>query len=160
MGGGINNGRASADMAMRTLSAVYNYAIDKDATLEPNPVRLRNAWFKVAPRDRFLSGDQLPAFYAAADALKARTQSDLLKLMLFTGLRRTEASALKWSELDFASRVIRLPARRTKAGRRLDLPMSSFVRNLLLARRALGRNGEFVFPARTRGATPTTRDTR
>jgi integrase len=65
--------------------------------------------------------------------------------MLFTGLRRREAAALRWDECDFAARVIRLPAARMKSGRRLDLPMSSFVRDLLVARRALGNDNGWVF---------------
>ncbi len=67
--------------------------------------------------------------------------------MLFTGLRRREAAALRWDEIDLGARVIRLPAARTKAGRKLDLPMSSFVRDLLVARRALGNDGGWVFGA-------------
>jgi len=71
--------------------------------------------------------------------LPNRTAGDFLKLVLFTGLRRREAAALTWNEVDFTGRVIRLAARRTKGGRKLDLPMSSFVRDLLIARRALGK---------------------
>ena len=44
-------------------------------------------------------------------------------------------------------RVIRLPAAATKAGRKLDLPMSDYIRDMLIARRALGNAG-FVFPGR------------
>jgi integrase len=66
-------------------------------------------------------------------------------LLLFTGLRRGEAAALRWDEVDFAERVIRLPARRTKAGRKLDLPMSDLVRALLVSRRALGNDNGWVF---------------
>ncbi len=47
--------------------------------------------------------------------------------------------------MDLNQRVIRLPATRTKAKRKLELPMSDFVRDLLVARRALG-NAAFVFP--------------
>jgi len=63
-------------------------------------------------------------------------------------LRRNEAAALRWDEIDLAERVIRLPAKRTKAGRKLDLPMSDLVRDLLIARRALGHEGAFVVPGR------------
>jgi integrase len=49
--------------------------------------------------------------------------------------------------LDLAARIIRLPAANTKGGRKLDLPMSDFVYDLLEARRAMGREGPFVFPA-------------
>jgi integrase len=41
--------------------------------------------------------------------------------------------------------VIRLNADETKPGRKLDLPMTSYVFDLLVARRAL-RESEFVFP--------------
>lgn len=150
-GGGVNTGKATADGAMRALRAVYNHQMDKDPTLPPCPVRLRKSWFNVAPRERFLSGDQLPAFYTAVDNLPSRLQSDFLKLLLWTGLRRNEPASLRWSEVDFATRTIRLPAARTKAGRKLDLPMSSFVHSLLVARRAIGRDSsDFVFPASTR----------
>jgi integrase len=149
-GGGENTGHATADGAMRALRAIYNHAVDKDSAMPPNPVRLKKVWFKVDARERFLSGDQLPAFFAAVDGLESSTQRDYLKLLLFTGLRRQEAGSLRWSEVDFASRVIRLPGKKTKSGRRLDLPMSSFVRDLLVARRAVGRENDWVFPAASR----------
>jgi integrase len=71
---------------------------------------------------------------------------DYILLLLFTGLRRREASELAWSEVDLEARVIRLPATRAKAGRKLDLPMSDLVHNLLSARRAIG-DARWVFPA-------------
>ena len=49
--------------------------------------------------------------------------------------------------IDLAERMIRLPAKRTKAGRRLDLPMSDYLHDLFTARRAIGLDGPFVFPA-------------
>ena len=42
-------------------------------------------------------------------------------------MRRGEAAALRWDDVDFGLRVIRLPAARTKAGRKLDLPMTDIV---------------------------------
>jgi hypothetical protein len=47
------------------------------------------------------------------------------------------------------AKVIRVPAERTKSGRKLDLPMSSFVHQLLVARRAVGR-ARFVFFANSK----------
>jgi integrase len=40
-----------------------------------------------------------------------------------------------------------LPATRTKASRKLDLPMTTVVRDLLVALRAFAKDGPFVFPA-------------
>ena len=79
-------------------------------------------------------------------ALPNPVARDYLLLLLFTGLRRTEAATLRWGDVDFVERVIRLPAARTKAGRKLDLPMTDIVRDLLVARRAIGKE-EYVFPS-------------
>jgi integrase len=108
---------------------------------------LKKAWYRLPPRERMVKTDNLPAFYQAVDELPSRTQRDYLLLLLFTGLRRREGASLLWDDVDFAARVIRLPARRTKTGRPLDLPMTDFVRDLLIARRAIGNDGPFVFGA-------------
>jgi len=142
-------GPAAANNAMRALRAIWNHALDRDDTLPANPVRRLkgDGWFKLAPRERSVRSDELPAFYAAVDALPSRTARDYLLLLLFTGLRRREAAGLRWDDVDFALQVIRLPAARTKADRKLDLPMSTFVRDLLVARRAIGIEGPWVFSA-------------
>jgi integrase len=75
---------------------------------------------------------------------------DYLLLLLFTGLRRSEAASLRWVDVDLSEKVIRLPAARTKAGRKLDLPMSRFVYDLLDARRDIG-NADWVFPSNSEG---------
>jgi integrase len=142
-------GASTANGTMRALRVVWNHAADR-APLPPNPVRLRRQWYAEPRRERLVRADELPAFYAALDELANTTARDYLTLLLFTGLRREEAAALRWDEVDFAARLIRLPARRTKAGRRLDLPMSSFVRDLLVARRVLGDDSGWVFGADSR----------
>jgi integrase len=148
---GRDAGPASANGAMRTLRVVWNHALDRDASLPANPVRrLKKGWFDLKPRTGMVRPDDLPRFYEAIRAVPNQTAADYLTLVLFTGLRRREAAALRWEEVDFATRVIRMPAARAKADRKLDLPMSSFVRNLLVARRALGDDGGWVFPANSR----------
>jgi integrase len=151
-GGGEANGGATANAAMRVLRLVYNYAAERDPTLPPNPVRrLRRGWYRQDRREGVVRTDDLPAFYRAILGLPSPIARDYLLLVLFTGLRRNEAAALRWDEVDFTDRAIRLPAKRMKAGRRLDLPMSDVVRDLLVARRAIGveRSG-FVFPSNSR----------
>jgi hypothetical protein len=72
---------------------------------------------------------------------------DYLLLLLFSGLRRREAASLRWEDVDLTARIIRVPAVSTKAGRKLDLPMTDFVHDLLVARRALGKT-KFIFESR------------
>lgn len=143
---GSRSGAHMANDALVVFRLLWNFVAEREESLGANPVRrLRRQWYPAPRRERVIPTEALPAFYRAAEALSNRTVRDYILLLLFTGLRREEAAALSWSEIDFNSKVVRLPASRTKASRRLDLPMSSFVRDLLVARRAIGREDDFVF---------------
>jgi integrase len=148
---GEQKGKAIANAVMRALRALYNDAIDTHPEITANPVRLRRKWYKIVRRERHVSADELPRFVKAVKDLENPIARDYLLLLLYTGLRRLEAASLTWMDIDFAAKVIRLPANRTKPGRRLDLPMSDIVDKMLSARRRLG-DAEYVFPAHgTRG---------
>ena len=145
---GRYSGNRTANGVMRTVTTLWTFVADREPDLPPCPVRrLRRQWFPVPRRERMVRTDDLPRFYAAVKALPSRVASDYLLLLLFTGLRKTEAGSLTWDDIDFAQRVIRIPATRTKSRRRLNLLMSDFVFDLLVARRAIGRE-EHVFPSR------------
>jgi integrase len=144
---GRYKGESTANGVMRALRTVWNAAAEMDPTLPTNPTRiLRRSWFKIAPRERVVRTDELPKFYAAVRALANPIAADYLTLLLFTGLRREEAASLTWDDVDLKGRVIRIPGPRTKAGRKLDLPMTDFVYELLAARAAHGHD-KFVFPS-------------
>lgn len=141
-------GYHAANSALRILRTVWNL-VEGTTPLPPNPIsRLKRAWYPERRRDRIVRASQLPAFYRAICALENATQRDYLLLLLFTGLRRTEAASLTWADIDFDEGIIRLRATKTKSGRRLDLPMPDYVRELLTARRAIGvEEGDWVFAA-------------
>jgi integrase len=135
--------RATANQVMRLLRAVYNQAGVK------NPVRLRRQWFDVPRRTRLVKADQLASFFTAVNNLPNPVARDYLLLILFTGMRREEAARLTWDDVDFSARLMRVPASSTKAKRKLDLPLTDFVFDLLKRRRDEGDEG-FVFPANSR----------
>jgi integrase len=144
-----HSGHAAANSAMRALRAIYNFTADRappSNPLPPNPVKLKKVWLPLVPRTRSVKAEELPKFYKAVTALPSAVARDYILLLLFTGLRRREAAALRWEEVDLKAKVIRLPAVRAKAGRKLDLPMSDVVYKLLAARRKIGDAG-WVFPA-------------
>lgn len=141
-------GHATANLVMRTLRAVFNSCVESTRfpDVSSNPVRLTRQWFRVPRRTRHVSADNAAKFYKAVMQLPNAVARDYLILLMFTGLRREEAAGLKWQDCDFSAKVIRLPALRTKAKRKLDLPMSDVVLDLLQKRRELG-DAHFVFPA-------------
>ena len=121
----------------RYVPRVRHLAQDRLKGLQP----LQGVWAGGSDRS------DVPAFYKAVDELPNRDHRDFLPLLLFTGLRRGEAASLRWDYVDLRERMIRLPATGTKAKRKLDLPMSDYVFDLLTKRLAVGVEGEFVFPS-------------
>jgi integrase len=133
---------------MRTLRILWNHARQENPSLPECPVmRLRDRWNPEAPRTRRLTKDQYRTFYNAVAELPNTVHADLIRLILFTGLRQNEAASLRWDSVDFSERVIRLPASAVKGKRDFHLPMSDYVHDLLVARRSVGNAGGFVFPS-------------
>jgi integrase len=143
---GRTAGSGAANLALRTMRAIWNYAAERDESMPHNPVRrLSRSWYPLQPRTRMVKAEDMPGFYRAVLAMPNAIQRDYVLLLLFTGLRRTEAATLTWDDVDLPRKVLRIPGAKTKAGRKLDLPMSDIVHVLFVARRALGRD-RFVFP--------------
>jgi integrase len=135
-------GPSTANLAMRVLRIVWNYAADR-STLPECPVsRLKKRWYEEPRRTRHVTFEQLPHFYRAVTAIENSAAREYILLLLFTGMRRREAAGLRWTNVDLVQKILRLPAEVTKAKRALAL----FVYELLVTRRAAGDASPFVFP--------------
>ena len=114
-------------------------------SLPANPVRrLRRASYPYTGGSGMCARTRMPAFHIAVMELPNAIQRDFLRLLLFTGLRLGEASSLTWNDVDFGARALAGTEQRTKAGRRLDLPLTDYVHDLLVARRAIGRERDHL----------------
>jgi integrase len=143
-------GEITANQSLKTFRTLWNFAADRIPDLGRNPVKvLERQFFEEKPRTRMVRAEDMAKFYAAVDALPNKVQRDYLLLIMFTGMRRKETASLRWEDIDFATRVIRVSAASTKSGRKLDLPMTDFVFDLLVARRSIGKT-EFVFPSNSK----------
>lgn len=156
--------RARANLAMRVLRALFNYAIDKyetgsgEAVITNNPVtRLTkaNAWYRVNRRSSVIKAHQLPAWFKAVLALqsnhpnsKSAVIRDYLVTLLLTGLRRGEAAQLRWSDVDFEART--LIVRDTKNRQDHVLPLPNYLLETLTRRRESAEDSKFVFPGNGR----------
>jgi integrase len=152
------HGPAWANLAMRVLRLLINYASMRfeDGSGKPliaaNPVkRLGQArlWNDVERRETVLRVEDMPAWHQGLGKISA-VGRDYLLLVLLTGLRRREAAALKWQDVDL-DKTRTLTVRDTKNGRDHVLPLSAQLFDLLARRRA-ATAGPFVFPGRKAGA--------
>ncbi len=72
-----------------------------------------------------------------------RGAANIMRLALFTGMRRGELFRLRWNHVDFRNGIITLVD--TKSGRDRRIPMNDAARDLL---QRLPRTSELVFPSR------------
>lgn len=151
-----------ANKTMRNLRAILNYAIVKyednngDSFLRQNPVsrltQLR-AWHREQRRSTLIKHYDLAPWYQAVinltnDSVAPNREvvRDFLLLLLFTGLRRSEAAKLTWNRVDLRDRTLIITD--TKNHTDHTLPLTDFLYDLL-SRRKENTQTQYVFPNET-----------
>ena len=147
--------KASANRELRTLKAIFNYAMDKyeapngEYLVNRNPTRGLKQ-FNVPRRKTYIKDSDKEDWFKSVYGLKsartpylAKTNQDLLLFLLFTGLRYTNGASLKWNYIDLGDESFYLPD--TKNNDRITLPLTTFTRKLL-SDRYQTKTSKFVFP--------------
>ena len=147
---------AQANQAMRVLRAVLNFAasyyedVDHKPVLGNNPVKSLSetkAWKKSVRRKTILKDEQLGDWYRAVMKLSNDTTRDYMLFCLFTGLRRSEAAKLKWTDIDTDRKTLTIRSENAKNAEEHTLPLSDYLQDILRRRRSVPRiNNPFVFP--------------
>lgn len=104
-GATVNNVRALA-------SALFGKAIEW-GYVSDNPVRGIKTR-KAVKRDRFISANELPRFFAAVADEPNAVVRDYFLLSLLTGARRSNVLAMRWTDINMQEAIWRIP--RTKNG--------------------------------------------
>jgi len=163
---GKERGEAYANLVMRVLNAVYAFARERyedengESLLPPNPVRrlsATRAWFRQKRRDGRIEPNELKPWFNAVLTLKndvnnplALTVADYLLLLVFTGLRRSEASHLTWDDINLKNRTLRI--RDTKNHETHTLPLPTYLYQILAERETSNSKQEsssrYVFPGK------------
>lgn len=140
---GTEHSKAGANLAMRYLRALLNFAQanDKDDQGRPllvqNPVRILSetrAWYRVDRRQTIIQPHQLGPWVQAVQALSSPDHRDYFMTVLLTGLRRNEALGLTWADVDLEART--LTVRDPKNHQDHTLPLSDHLLELLTRRQA------------------------
>lgn len=94
-----------------------------------------------------LSSEQLQNLLIVLDKTHLTTVANMMKLALYSGMRRGEIFKLQWDEIDFHRGFINI--REPKGGKSQKIPLNSNARELLEAIPV--HESEYVFPARGGG---------
>ena len=98
-------------------------------------------------KTEYLTEKQLKSLSEAIEADSNTQVATLMKLALFTGMRRGELLNLKWKDLDFERGFITLTD--TKGGKDQAIPMNDTARDILNSHPE--GEGPYVFPGRSGG---------
>lgn len=129
------------DYAFRVFRIACNNAIglmeDAGATPITNPCRVlgrQKMWRGVVRKQSVIPPDRLPDWWSTASELAEgdRAVADFFRFLLLTGLRKSEAQGLKWSDVDLKRRTITI--HETKNKRIHTLPIADHVLELLTQR--------------------------
>lgn len=165
-----NTGKATAAKAMRYLSAICNFAMADDVdgeqllTSNPTDVLKQKKYDRAVPvRTDYLDDNQIHKLLHYAETVRSWPTAEMAKannkdgvtdqglnytlLLLFTGLRKTEALRLAWADVDMVKKVF--IARDTKNHSHHSVPMSRYVYRLFLHQRELAGQSPWVFPSST-----------
>lgn len=150
--------KAGANLAMRILRAIWNYAATHNPKGAPaiygdNPVTIlseRSRWHTIARRKTIIKGVALPGWWEGVERLRkstlpaARDAADLFELLLYTGLRAGEGRELEWQHIDLDAKTLIIPDPKNRNPHILPLPTQLLP---MMKRREKAAMSEYVFPA-------------
>ena len=134
------SGPGARNRVRSSLSAFFAFAI-REGLVEVNAVSGTGTADEGPSRDRTLSEAELGAVLGA---LGSDPFSDIVRLLVLTGQRRTEIGSLRWNEVDFERGLIVLPPERSKNHRQHEFPISSQVR-AIIERQPRRNSSPFLF---------------
>lgn len=151
--------KAQADLTMRVLRAIFNFAKyeycykDGSPIFPENPVEIlshRKQWNNLPRRQTHMRSGELSDFYKALQKVRqqetptGQSICDAMQFALLTGLRRGEIFGLKWCDVNLRAAIFTVYD--TKNGLPLELPITKHIEELF--RQQKGRiPSDFVFAA-------------
>jgi len=148
---GEAHSKARANLAMRYLRAIFNFAAVEYEDPQGHPIITVNpvkklsatkAWHRVERRQSLIKSHELGLWWDAVQSLPSPDIRDYLILLVLTGLRREEALGLRWDNVDLIGKTLTVQDPKNRKDH--TLPLSDFLLNLLIQRRAVSVS-EFVF---------------
>lgn len=150
---GTDNGPYVANHTFRVFRAAYNNALKIHEELGVNPT-IAVDWFPEERRKAAIPSATLAAWHKEIIGLSNPIRRDYNLFVLFTGLRRTNATTVRWEHVDFENKALLIP--HPKSQQPFYLPLSDYLIDLLKARKAcdvthaIFPKSPWVFPAKSK----------
>jgi integrase len=134
---------ASIKHVLVLLKRLFNLAIKWNLFQGLNPVsrvefpKLNNA------RTDFLSTEQIDDLLQVLSAWPCHESANIVRLLLFTGWRRSEVFALQWGDIESENRMV--THRNPKPGKSVTVPVSEVVLGIL---GGMNKTADYVFPGK------------
>ncbi|MGB3878237.1 MAG: tyrosine-type recombinase/integrase [Shinella zoogloeoides] len=134
---------------LAAIKKLYSWCIDQ-GIVENSPVVGLKPLIKEVSRDRYLTDNEITAFWSGCEA-EGYPFEQFGQLLLLTAQRRDEIASMRWSELDLDRGTLTLKAERTKNSTAHIVPLS---RKALVILRSIPRflGSDYVFTST--GRTP------
>jgi integrase len=144
-----STGPCAANRAVRLLSVLFNFAAKKvDGPMIANPTRAVDLWPERLKRD-VLPFEALAEWWEGVCAMPNKSHAAYFKLLLYTGLRRTDAAQIKLE--DIHDNFVFRPSPKGGAKKAFQCPITPQLRVIiheaLRARELVHPRSEFLFPA-------------
>lgn len=135
----------SIKLVLSLFKRVINFGVKKGFCPLPNPSQLHITIPKVDnTTTEDLTPDQLKTLLKTLDESANQPVASMMKLALYTGMRRGEMFKLEWGDVNFESGFIVLRA--PKGGKTESIPLNDAARDLLES--LPKQQSPFVFPGR------------
>lgn len=113
----------TANHCLVALRKAYNWGIERDI-LTHNPCHAVKKPVPSRSRERFLNDAEIKELWRVCDEEINYPYGPVIKLLLLTGQRCSEIAQLKWHEIDFDAKLIRLSGEKVKNKKSHEVPLS------------------------------------
>ena len=135
--------RSTVDKDLGVLKAFFNWCMAQGLAIS-NPVRKVQSFREDNTRLRYLTETEYQRLVAAATKVQSPFLADKITLAVHTGLRRGNLFGLRWDQIDFLNRVLRVS--RTKANHPHAVPLNETALATLKRLHHDRSDSPFVFP--------------
>jgi len=146
----VEGGKGTASRTVGLLGGIFSFAVARSLRSD-NPVRGVKRYAD-GKGERFLSSKELAALGEALRSLEAkganRAAVAIVRLLTFTGARKSEITGLRWAEVDLERACLRLGDSKTGA-KVVPLGPPALA---ILSQLKRDRDSPFVFPAESGGS--------